>query len=268
MKRLLYFLLLSSLLACKDKPNDSDITVEVTEVLVESKMSDYPLALDSIFSAHGGMTKWRSKKTLEFVFKNGEVTEKHSTDLKTRRDKIESTDYTLGFDGQEVWLLDPKDDYKGDEVFYHNLMFYFYAMPFVLGDPGIEYGEAEILTFQDKKYPGIRISYKPDIGTSPKDEYYLHYDPTTYQMKWLGYTVTYKSGEKSDNVKWIRYENWMNHGGLLLPEVISWYNYKGNIIKEKKREISFEDVRLSESARPNSFYAKPKGTNNTNSQNQ
>ena len=69
--------------------------------------------------------------------------------------------YSIGFDGKDVWKLDPKDTYKGDAVFYHNLFFYFYAMPFIVADNGIIYSETPNLEFDGVSYPGVRISYNP-----------------------------------------------------------------------------------------------------------
>jgi len=77
---------------------------------------------------------------------------------------------------------------NGNPEFYYNVMFYFYAMPFVLADDGIIYGDIAPLEFEGTAYPGISISYKEGVGSSSKDEYFIYYNPETYQMaiKWLG----------------------------------------------------------------------------------
>ena len=93
--------------------------------------------------------------------------------------------HILGFNGNKVWIFDPQNFDQGDSVCYHDLVFCFFAMPFVLGDKGIQYGATEDLGFEGKSYPGINITYDNGIGTTPKDEYYIHYDPETYQMVWL-----------------------------------------------------------------------------------
>jgi len=120
--------------------------------------------------------------------------------LKTRAERIEASSFTSGFDGQRYWVQ-ADTSYKGNPKFYTNLMFYFYAMPFVLADSGINYTPVEPLVFQETKYPGFRISYGDGIGVSPEDEYFIHYHPETFEMAWLGYTVTFYSGKKSDKVK-------------------------------------------------------------------
>ena len=49
---------------------------------------------------------------------------------------------------------------KGIPKFYYNLMFYFYAMPFILADDGIVYEDVKPLDIEGKSYPGIKISYE------------------------------------------------------------------------------------------------------------
>ncbi len=255
-----HFIISSTLLlfffSCQEAPKKDANSVEndTTSTIAESP---YPEALEKVFEAHGGLATWRGQRTLTYVIPKPGNPETHITDLYSRRDKIETPNYEMGFDGKQPWLLNKEKAYEGNVEFYHNLMFYFYAMPFVLADDGITYSEAEPLVFEGKSYPGIRISYGADVGTSPKDEYFIHYDAETYQMQWLGYTVTYRTQEKSDNVKWIRYNDWGNFNGLNLPNSISWYNYEGMDIKDLRNTVPFEGVEFSQEVKPEGFYAKP-----------
>ena len=216
----------------------------------------YPNELQKVFEAHGGLDKWQDMKTLVFELPK-EPREKHITDLRTRKDRIETTSFQMGYDGQNTWIADPDKAYKGNPEFYHNLMFYFYAMPFVLADKGIFYETAENLEFEGKQYPGLAISYGEGVGTSPKDEYYIHYDPETFRMAWLGYTVTYRTGEDSDEVKWIRYDNWELFNGLLLPRSISWYSYEGREIGGLRNTVVFENVEIKQKPMETGFFDKP-----------
>ena len=248
-----------AILSCKQASKESTSTNEISEVPIDVANSRFPEAFTKILKAHGGLDTWREKRTLTFEIPKPETKEVHTTDLSSRIDKIEMQQFSLGFDGQQVWLSDKDQSYKGDPVFYHNLMFYFYAMPFVLADGGINYSKTENLEFEGTSYPGIRISYNTGVGTSPKDEYFIHYHPETYQMEWLGYTVTYRSGEKSDHVKWIRYDDWMPVEGLLLPKSITWFDNDGKTMKEAKNKVAFEKVGLTESKKPDGFYKIPEG---------
>jgi hypothetical protein len=245
-------------MACKPTPNAE--TNVITTHRAENRKPEFPEQLSAVFDAHGGLAQWRAMKTLIFEIPSAtpEVSgEIHTIDLTSRKDKIVMGDMEMGFDGKVVWSFDPQQKYQGDPIFYHNLMFYFFAMPFVLGDNGIQYGQTEPLVFEGKSYPGIRIGYGEGVGTSPKDEYFIHYDPDTHQMAWLGYTVTYRSGEKSDNVKWIHYNDWMMVDDLLLPRSITWHDYEGRNIKEAKSTVYFNKVVMGNQALPMAFYDMP-----------
>jgi len=251
------FALAIFLFSCKQKTNTVEsvptLDVEMTEE------SPYPETLQKVFEAHGGLQLWRKQRTLTYVIPKPENPETHIIDLYSRKDKIETPHYDMGFDGNRPWLRNGEKEYQGNVEFYHNLMFYFYAMPFVLADDGIHYDEAVALDFEGKTYPGIQITYGVGVGTSPKDEYYLHYHPETYEMEWLGYTVTYRTGEDSDNIKWIRYNDWGTFNGLKLPNSISWYNYEGMDIKDLRNTVTFEGITLSTASQPEGFYKKPEG---------
>lgn len=154
-------------------------------------------------------------------------------------------------------MFDPDNSYEGNPAVYHNLMFYFYAMPFVFADDGIHYEDAETLEFEGESYPGIHISYDAGIGASPKDDYYLYFDPATHQMAWVGYTFTFGSDEKSEDVRYIRYADWMKVGDVMLPKILTWYTSEGSTIKEAKDPLAFENVSLGEVAKPDDFYNRP-----------
>lgn len=258
MTRITIILLILAISACKPNAKKEETKEAEPPKMVETS-SRYPETLSKVFDAHGGLKTWKQQRTLSFVLPNPENPETHTVDLWSRKDRIYAEKFTMGFDGNDIWLLDPEQNYKGDPVFYHNLMSYFYAMPFLLGDNGIVYDETEDLIFEGKSYPGVHISYDSGVGISSKDEYFLHFDPDTHQMAWLGYTVTYRTGEKSDNVKWIRYDDWQNLNGVVLPKSISWYNYEGRDILDARNTVSFEEAAVSTTPKPDDFYAKPEG---------
>jgi hypothetical protein len=252
-------LLLLFSFACKESPKEVETPAKEDsgEVLIET--NQYPGVLWDIFEAHGGLKSWKEQKTLIYEIPKADAAETHTVDLYSRKDRISTPDFSMGYDGENVWLQDEKEAYKGDPVFYHNLMFYFYAMPFVLADDGINYGEAPALVFEGTRYPGISVSYDSGVGTSPEDEYFIHYDPETGRMAWLGYTVTYGSGEKSDDVSWIRYNDWMDVNGLQLPKSITWHNHEGRDIKEAKSTVEFKNISLSTTPKADAFYEMPEG---------
>ncbi len=212
--------------------------------------------MQNIWRAHGGLERWSHMKGLYFEVATEGENEINYVQLTDRRDRIEGKNFIMGYDGEEVWL-DADTTFKGNPEFYHNLNFYFLAMPFVLADNGINYSEVEPLDFDGVTYPGVGISYKADVGTSPKDEYYIYYHPESHQMVWLGYTVTYFSGEPSDDVHWIRYSEWNDIEGLKLPAKLTWFNYENSLPTEPRNDKEFVNMRLTEVPYPDELFKGP-----------
>ena len=242
MKELVLLLTISILFSCAP---------EQTERL--SSEIKYPKTLSKVFFAHGGIDKWKEQRTLSYDIVTDKGREMQTIDLQNRREYIVGTNFTMGHEGTQTWVK-ADTSYNGNPVFYKNLMFYFYAMPFVIGDPGINYVTATPLSFEGKEYPGIKISYNSGVGISPEDEYFLHYNPDTYQMEWLGYTVTYFSGKKSDAVKWIRYTEWQENKDVLLPIELTWYNTEEGKPVSPRSARKFENITLSKEAKSDKFY--------------
>ena len=110
---------------------------------------NYPSDLIQVFDKHGGLSKWKSKNLLSYEIHKDEKVETQVIDLITRREKIEASNFKTGYDGTNYWV-EADSTYKGNPIFYHNLMFYFYAMPFVLADEGINYKAEKILSLMVK----------------------------------------------------------------------------------------------------------------------
>lgn len=244
-----------SVFACKKEAKKE--TVEDTKPTVEAKKDNFPEALNQVFQKHGGIDAWRKAKTLSYKIND----EEHTVDLHSRRTVVNAEKYALGFDGKEVWLHQQDSTaFKGNKDFYYNLYFYFYAMPFVLADDGIVYSETKPLEFEGKSYPGIKISYKADVGLSPDDNYYIYYDADTKQMAWLGYTVTYFSKKPSEKFNIIRYHDWEKINGFLLPKAITWYkkDEQGNVLEPARDPIVFSEAQVTQATLADSFFEKPK----------
>ena len=148
----------------------------------------------------------------------------------------------------------------GNARFYHNLYFYFYAFPFVVGDPGVFYEDVEPKEILGTTYNGIKITYDEGVGDSPKDYYIIWYNPETYKMEWLMYTVTFRSGERNENYRLINYGDWAEFEGLLLPTSLQWYQYQDDVIGEKRgNKVVFENINISTEAPSEDIFAMPQG---------
>ncbi len=250
---LLFFTFLFS--ACQQAESNKQEQPK-TETATSIDLNRFPVALQKIFTKHGTIERWDKMHALSYEIEKEEGNEKQFVDLKNRRERIETSSYKTGFDGENFWL-EADTTYKGNPVFYHNLMFYFYAMPFVVADPGIHYDEVPPVEYEGKSYPGIRISYDDGVGISPKDEYFIHYNPETYEMAWLGYTVTYYSKEKSNKLGWIRYDDWKDFNGLRLPNSATWFKTtEEGKLDVPRRTRKFVNVMLQEQPFKDGVFAK------------
>ena len=268
MKKLILLLaILLSITACKndkkttaDDPRAEGMELDSTEtsnVKEVEKPKEYPAQLQAMFTAHGGLNHWKKMNNLCFEMKGKNGEETHTASLPDRKTKIESKDWSIGYDGKGVWLLKHDLGYEGNPVFYHNLMFYFYAMPFIISDPGTNYETVAPTELDGKIYNGYKVSYNKGVGDSPEDEYILYFDPETNKMAWLAYTVTFKDQKKSDDWHYIKYDKWQDVNGLLLPEKLVWYNVENGKPKGKKMDVKFDKITATETMLDASVFAKP-----------
>jgi len=236
-----FALFLLALVGCKSENATPDnASTEKVHVKNEVKL---PAKLQAVMDYHGGMKTWNAKRAMSYDMVNKGETEKQYIDLWDRRELVVNNDYNMGYDGKNYWT-DADTSVKTNPIFYKNLIFYFYAMPFVLADEGIIYEEVPSLVFEGVEYPGFKISYEKGVGVSPEDEYFIHYNAETNEMAWLGYTVTYYSKEKSTRISWIRYDDWQDVEGVKLPASMMWYKTQDNKPFEERSRRSFEKVVL------------------------
>lgn len=259
-KTVFIFLLAIVFTACKNETKTESTVIETVEK-EDITTSIYPESISKVFDAHGGIDNWNKMQTLSFTMEKPNGKEITTTNLKSRAELIDMPTHMQGYDGTSIWIKE-KGENKNDgsrAKFYKGLMMYFYTMPFIVGDDGIIYEEAEPLTFEDKTYPGILISYEAGIGESPDDQYIIYYDAETGQMQWLAYTVTFGKDGKSKDFHFIRYNNWQTVNGLVVPKSVDWYKYENNLPTEKRNTVEFTDVVLSENAPDAKLFTMPEG---------
>ncbi len=247
------------LLSCKNELQP----IKETETAEDTTLQpQYPAHIAKIFNAHGGIQRWDEMNSLAFTIEKETGNETHLTDLKSRKVTITTEKYRLGFDGDRVWLAQDSLAFKPERArFYHNLMFYFYAMPFVLGDDGITYSDAEPLEFEDTFYPGTKISFGEGVGDAPDDNYIIYSDPNTNQMVWLAYTVTYGDKGPSDTYSFIKYDQWQEVNGLKLPSVLQWYTVTDGKPTVVRNSMKFITVKAQEASIDNGMFSKPANGN-------
>lgn len=245
-------------ISCKNEAQKVETQEKVSTV--ENQMpkvdySAYPEELIKVFKAHGGLETWKSMRSMTYQLNEQSTV----TDLLNRNILLETDNYMIGGNDGKVWIAQDSTYFDpGRARFYHNLMFYFYAMPFVLSDDGINYSPADSLTYKNETFPGIKISYNEGIGDAPDDNYILYYDPSSYEMKWLAYTVTYGKNEESNNYSFIKYEDWNEVNGLLLPVKLQWYTVKDGKPDTPRGDARvFEKIDVDNAPMDNGMFKKP-----------
>ncbi|AGC76701.1 hypothetical protein LX97_01359 [Nonlabens dokdonensis] len=223
--------------SCKTENDSPSKEVPSTEAKIAAiDTSRYPEELLNVFSAHGGLQEWSEMKSMTYNMDDQSTI----TDLKSRDIMLEAPNYSIGSINGKVWIAQDSTYFPKERArFYHNLMFYFYAMPFLLADDGIVYSDAAPLEKDGLVYPGIKIGYEANVGDAPDDNYILYYHPETKKMEWLAYTVTYGQSEKSNEYSYIKYNKWQEVNGLLLPKELTWYK-----VEENKPTVSAGKTRV------------------------
>lgn len=254
------FLSIAIFSSCKDAKQEEMTVIHDTAEISEVPSKTYPEEMARIFEKHGGIETWNTMNNLCFEIEKPDHVEIHTTALKDRLSKIESEYWSIGNDGKNVWLLQNKEDaYQGNARFYHNVLFYFYAMPFIVSDDGVVYENIPSAELMGQKYAAIKISYEAGIGDSADDEYIIYYDPDSNNMEWLAYTVTYGKEGKSDDWHFIKYNRWQPVNGLTLPKDLVWYTVEdGKPVKEQST-ITFGKVTATETILEPSVFTMPKG---------
>lgn len=253
----LALLLIITLTSCKQQSEQTITNENAVPAAIPQKT--YPEGVAAVFKAHGGIDTWNKQHTLIYTIEDTtKGNQTHTVNLKSRKIRHDAKNYVLGFDGDKVWLQQDSIYFNPERArFSHNLMFYFYAMPFVLGDDGITYTEVDPIELDGIQYPGTKISFDAGVGDAPDDNYILYRDPTSNQMAWLAYTVTYGKGEASDRYSYIRYNHWTTVNGVQLPSKLEWYAVNDGILGNKRFERVFSNISLNTKTPEDTLFEKP-----------
>jgi len=225
--------------------------------------SQVPKVLKDAWLAHGSVDVWKSYSMLEYdmdVELNDHRGSEHQTiALDSRRIMIEGKGYSIGFDGKDVWALPAVDSIEISPRFYHSLFFYFFAIPMVLSDPGINYEELEPLETDSITYSRLRISFDIGVGDSPEDYYILHFNSETKRLEWLLYTVTYFSGEAHERFNGLLYQDYRETHGLLMPHRLIGRRYSDGMLGAIRYHAYFSNVKFVKEAPEDDMFAIPEG---------
>lgn len=213
--------------------------------------------LNEVIEAHGGLEKWNSYAELSYTIENGGSESNQTIDLRNRRTYHKADNYEMGFDGENAWIKgDTAVTNKMTPAFVHNIDFYFFGMPFVIADPGVNLSIGEQMKTQGKTYDVLEVSYGEGVGIAPKDIYKLLIDPETKRMEWLLYTVTFFD-ESSDRLSAKQYTDWKEVQGILVPTKMDNYKIEnGEIVGEPSHPRTFSNIKFSEKLTDESVFKK------------
>lgn len=224
----------------------------------------YPPLLQQALQAHGGLERWQSFETLRFSWESGDKGPVRSSvvDLKTRRERIRSEEYEMGFDGQNYWYLLPEGSQaKPNPRFAINLEFYFFGMPFVAADPGIKYEYLGQKVAHGTPYEALKITFDDGTGVAPKDQYILHFDPKTHRLALLLYSVTYFDSSRATTYNARVYDDWQQINGLWVPRQATSYrwNAQTDSLGAQRATHIYKQVSFDSQPPADSLFAMPDG---------
>lgn len=248
MKKIILLSLSILVMACGGKS-----TSEVQET-PQTNASHHSASIAKVFDAHGGFDNWSKLKML--TYENGGS--KTTVELQNRYTRIESETQTVGFDGERVWVNPPSENASRQRMRY-NLMFYFYAFPFVVGDPGVNYDPMNPIEIKGERYNAVKVTYNAGIGDAPNDSYIILSNQQTDRMEWLMYTATF-GGAAKDSYSLIRYGGWKEMGGVILPSSLQWYSYVDGEAGEPRGGANlFENIKVSQEYPSMDKFKMPEG---------
>lgn len=226
--------------------------------------------LDKCLQAHGGLTKWHSFGGVEYdlTWKSakGERKDHQLFDLHSRAGLITSEKYSLGKEGNEVWVKPGLDALGGMPArFYLGTPFYFFAMPFVFADPGARQESLGKKSFQGKEYDVVRITFAKGTGDTPDDYYLAYLDPASAQLKLAVYVVTYPAMRKGRPISALEphaivFNQWQQVDGLDVPKNAAFYKWNGSTTEGSALgELEYADVHFLSQAPDPAKFRKPPG---------
>ena len=212
---------------------------------------DAPSALQQAWEAHGGLEAWSRQRQLQYTFeqrRGGTTARDHQLiDLDTRKVRIEGNEFVLGFDGEHAWVAPSLEafPYGSSPRFYTSTYFYFFAMPFVLADPGAIATDVGTATVEGTTYNVTEIRYEEGVGDSPDDVYVVYTDADTHELGLVRFSVTYGDRPPSEPNTALVYTATATESGITLPVAGRYHSWNDESLGEPLGpEFRLTDVRF------------------------
>ena len=225
--------------------------------------------LEKSINAHGGIDTFRSFSAVEYdqefaLGQRGKLTDNQFIDLNSRNVLITSDSYKIGFDGEEAWIEPNMEAIAAPPRFYASTPFYFFGLPFLFADPGVNAEDLGIKEIDGKQYKAVKFTYDEGVGDTPKDDYVAYFNNQTGQMEIVTYTVTYPPLIKGKSVEELErraviYEEWQEIDGLIVPKTLKFHHWTDEKPGAEKGYMQFENVTFTKEIPDPTIFAKPEG---------
>ncbi len=219
--------------------------------------------LDACIEAHGGLDRWQQFGGLSYTLTSGEREVFQLTDLRSRKAYHRFPDFEMGYDGKVGWATTEFEKVPAKSpLFYHNIDFYFFGLPFLLADPGTVHEYLGQQTLDGKVYEAVKVSFENGVGIVSDDVYVLYMDATTFQMEILLYSVTYFNRENADKFSAKKYSDWQAVKGLVVPGKMENFGWDGKKLGESKGHArKFSSIKFTKKQPDASRFEVPQGAN-------
>lgn len=249
---------------CRETPDPGAREEQVVETTAATVVkSRFPEAFEKSLAAHGGMEQFNQFRALEYTLENwpfsqkAPLTDLQRVDLKNRKVLIEGKGYRLGYNGDEVWVENPKALGTPAE-FYYATPYYFSLVPFVFADPGTLFEDLGIVKLGDQQYHAIKVTYESGTGDTPEDYYILYLDPESYTVQVMTYIVSFPAFRQGKAVSELEphvivYKDFQEVEGLKMPHEFEFYNWNaetGDLMEEPRGGAVFSELKLLKTAFP------------------
>ncbi|EAZ79265.2 DUF6503 family protein [Algoriphagus machipongonensis] len=214
---------------------------------------------EKLLNAHGDWEKWINAKAMSFsmIHETTLTQENYFVNLESRKIRLDESTFSIGKDDTGTWVSPRREAFGGRSVdFYHNLYFYFYAIPYVLTDPGVRVLPVENKTVNGTSYKTLHATMNQGVGESSNDQFYLLLHPETGRLEYLLYSVTYFD-ENSQTLNALKYADYRDADGLVFPRTLTGYVYENDSTKNMKYQVSFADVLILDEPFEDSIFEKP-----------
>ena len=226
--------------------------------------------LEDSIQAHGGLDTFRSYGTLQYdlTMNLGDrlsLSDTQLFDLNSRNALITSEDYKIGFDGNEAWITPGMEAMPIPPRFYSLTPFYFFGLPFLFADPGVNAEQLGVKELDGKEYNVVKFSFDQGVGDSPDDDYVAYFDKDTNQLVLVHYIVTYPPLMEGKSIEELErhavlYEEWQEVGGLTVPKKVTFYGWNDDKPDDSfGGGMVFENVTFKEAPPDASSFTKPEG---------